>query len=387
MSELIFAEANPEKILADLTAEFERVYKEATGQSITLRPADTARLMLATVTFAEEHLEVLIDYCAKMNLVQYSEGKYLDALVWGVTDPRKDPVPAYTTVQIRFSTALTAAQTIPKGTRITAGDSIYWAADKDTVVPVGSLYADIRFVCQTPGAAYNGYPAGTITTLVDTSNIRYFASLTNTDTSSGGADRETDEELRERFRIAPESFSTAGPELAYVYFAKQFDANIADVRVISPTPGTVVNYVATKDGTTPSDAYFEELKKHISQKTKRPLTDNVLAASPDSVWYSIDATYYIDAENAARETEIRSEVEKAVEQFVVWQSSRIGRDVDPSELIRLMKNAGASRVSVTSPVYTKLQRGEYNQSSGSYDKMEIAKLNEKTVKYGGMSDG
>lgn len=387
MSELFFTEANPEKILADLTAEFEKVYKTATGQSITLRPADTARLMLATVTFAEEHLEVLIDYCAKMNLVQYSEGKYLDALVWGVTEPRKDPVPAYTTVQIRFSTALTAEQTIPKGTRITAGDSIYWAAEKDTVVPVGSLYADIRFVCQTPGAAYNGYPAGTITTLVDTSNIRYFASLTNTDTSSGGADRETDEELRERFRIAPESFSTAGPELAYVYFAKQFDANIADVRVISPTPGTVVNYVATKDGSKPSDAYFDELKKHLSQKTKRPLTDNVMAKSPDDVSYKIDATYYIDAENAARETEIRSAVVEAVEQFVTWQSSKIGRDIDPSELIRLMKNAGASRVTVAFPVYTALQRGEYNAESGVYDKMEIARLSEKTVKYGGLSDG
>jgi phage-related baseplate assembly protein len=387
LNELFFAEANPEKILADLTAEFEKVYKNATGQSVSLRPADTVRLMLATVTFAEEHLEVLIDYCAKMNLVQYSEGKYLDALVYGVTDPRKDPVPAYTTVEFRFSTAIQSAQTIPKGTRVTAGDSVYWATAEDVTVPAKSTSVSSRCYCLIPGAEYNGYAAGTITTLVDTSNVRYFASLSNTDTSSGGADRETDDELRERIRIAPESFSTAGPELAYVYFAKQYDANISDVRVVSPTPGTVQCYVAMKDGTKPSAAYFAGLLGHLSKKNKRPLTDNVSALSPEDVTYSINASYYIDSENAAMETEIKAAVEKAAENYVVWQSSKIGRDIDPSELIRLMKNAGASRVTVSSPVFTDLKRGDYNETAQTYDAVQIARLTAKTISYGGMSDG
>ena len=87
------------------------------------------------------------------------------------------------------------------------------------------------------------------------------------------------------------------------------------------------------------------------------------------------------------ETEIKAAVEKAAENYVVWQSSKIGRDIDPSELIRLMKNAGASRVSVSSPVFTDIKRGEYNESAQAYDKVQIARLTAKTITYGGMSDG
>lgn len=103
--------------------------------------------------------------------------------------------------------------------------------------------------------------------------------------------------------------------------------------------------------------------------------------------YSINASYYIDSENAAMEMEIRSAVEKAAENYVVWQSSKIGRDIDPSELIRLMKNAGASRVSVSAPVFTDLKRGEYSEAEQTYDAVQIARLTAKTITYGGMSDG
>lgn len=387
MADLIFAEANPEKIINEMAAEYERLYREATGQTIALRPADTARLMIATATFAAEHLEALIDFSAKMNLLQYSRGEYLDALAYGVTDPRKDAVPAYTTVRIHFSTALAAAQTIAKGTRVTAGDGLYWQSEQDITAPAGATYADVRCICMVPGSAGNGYTAGQITTLVDTSNVRYFASLENTDTSSGGADRETDDEFRERIRIAPESSSTAGSEEAYKYHVKSYDANIADVRVVSATPGDVAIYIAMEDGTEPSGTYIAQLAAFISAKTKRPLTDHVAVSLPEKVSYTITASYTIHTDDAARETEIRAAVAAAVDSYAVWQSSRIGRDIDPSELIRRMKNAGASRVSVSSPVYTPLERGDYDAGSSSFDAVQIARLSTKTITYGGLVDG
>lgn len=387
MDELKFTDANPEKIISELTAEYERLFAEATGQTITLRPADTARLMIATATFAVAHLETLIDFSAKMNLLQYARGEYLDAIAYGVTEPRKAAVSAYTTIQINFSTALTAAQTIPKGTRVTAGDGVYWETAAAVTAAAGATAVTARVNCMTPGAAGNGYAAGQIATLVDTSNIKFFASLANTDTSSGGADAETDDEFRERIRIAPEASSTAGSEESYKYHIKKFDTNIADACLVSATPGTVAAYIAMKDGSTPSEAYLAELAAAISAKTVRPLTDSVSVNTPTAVNYSVNTTYYIATEDAARETEIKAAVEAAVDDYIVWQSSRIGRDIDPSELIRRIKNAGAARVTVTVPTYKALTRGEYDEQNQDYSAVQIAKNKSRKVTYGGLTDG
>ena len=42
---------------------------------------------------------------------------------------------------------------------------------------------------------------------------------------------------------------------------------------------------------------------------------------------------------------------EAVNAFVLWQKSKLGRDVNPSELIRRIMDAGAKRVVVTAPEY------------------------------------
>ena len=41
-------------------------------------------------------------------------------------------------------------------------------------------------------------------------------------------DGETDTALRQRVQLAPHSFSVAGPELAYVYWARSADPDVAD---------------------------------------------------------------------------------------------------------------------------------------------------------------
>lgn len=386
MAELMFAEANPEKVIADMSVAYERKFFEITGQHIALRPADTARLMIATASFAVNHLETLIDHAAKMNLLPYSEGAYLDALADGITDPRKDAVAAFTTVEIHFSAALADTQTIVKGTRVTAGDGIYWATENDVMAYKGAISVSVRCVCQKPGAIGNGYVAGSIKTLVDTSNVRFFASLENTDTSSGGADAESDTDFKERIRTAPETYSVAGPTDAYAHLIKKFDANIADVLPTSPTPGVVKNYIVMKDGYTPSEEYIAEVQEYISGKTRRPMTESVTVALPDPVEYSVDVSYAITAENAAREAELTAKIEKAVDEYVAWQERKIGRDVDPTELIARMKNAGASRVTVAQPKYTAVQRGEYDESTGTYKPVQVAKLKDKIATYWGAVD-
>jgi phage-related baseplate assembly protein len=58
----------------------------------------------------------------------------------------------------------------------------------------------------------------------------------------------------------------------------------------------------------------------------------------------------------------------------MWQKTKIGRDINPDELVKLVKEAGAKRVVVTSPVFTTIASGE------------VAKLTSQTVTYGGLEN-
>ena len=71
---------------------------------------------------------------------------------------------------------------------------------------------------------------------------------------------------------------------------------------------------------------------------------------------------------------IQSEVAKAVDDFVTWQQSKIGRDINSSELIKRVTTAGAKRVEIKSPVFQKI--------GGT----SIAYCTSKNVTYGGVED-
>jgi phage-related baseplate assembly protein len=63
--------------------------------------------------------------------------------------------------------------------------------------------------------------------------------VTNLAASSGGSEQEDNDRLRERIKLAPESFTNAGSRMAYRFHAMQAHPNIVDVAVLSPVPGTV----------------------------------------------------------------------------------------------------------------------------------------------------
>jgi phage-related baseplate assembly protein len=63
-----------------------------------------------------------------------------------------------------------------------------------------------------------------------------------------------------------------------------------------------------------------------------------------------------------------------VEEYIEWQTEKLGRDVDPSELIHKIKAVGIKRVEVASPGFISVPLGA------------VAALGEKTVIYGGIED-
>ena len=364
LPDITFAEKSAQQIEADIVNR----YAQITGQ--TLAPADPRRKFIQAIVPILAQQRALIDFSAKQNLLGYSTGNYLDHIGVLSETERLQPSPAKTTVRFNLSTAF--QQTIPAGTRVTAGDGVFFATTQAVTVQGGQTSADVEAQCTQAGTIGNGYLPGEINQLVDP--IQWVQSVENITESQGGADLEEDDLYAERIHQAPEGFSVAGPSGAYIYWARTANQSIIDVSVRSPAPGVVEIRPLLTGGEIPGQEILDAVLAVCSSKTIRPLTDNVQVLAPEQVNYDIALTYYINTADSSIATAIQDKVNQAVEDYKLWQKSKLGRDIDPSELIARVKNAGAKRVVVTLPAYQLIEP------------YQVAKDNLVTVIYGGPED-
>lgn len=343
LPDIEFVSADEQEILSDII----KLYTEITGR--TLAQGDPVRLFLCVIAAIILMLCNKINYTGKQNLLRYSAGANLDHLGILVGAERIGAKASVTTIKITLSEVRSVATNIPAGTRATAGDNVFFAIDQDATVIAGQLDVSVAATCTVAGVLGNGYLPGEINKIVDP--IPYVAGMVNTTTSEGGSDVESDDSLREAIREAPEKFSCAGPDGAYEYFAKRASALITDVSVTSPQPGKVQIVPLLEGGEIPGEEILDAVLEVCNDRTVRPLTDQVSAVAPTKVEFDITATYYIDREDEARAATIQQQVTEAVNAFVLWQKAKLGRDVNPSELIRRIMDAGAKRVVVTAPAY------------------------------------
>lgn len=328
-------------------------YQNITGRA--LHKADPIRLFCLFVADVIVQFMNKINDTGKQNLLKYSRGDNLEnlAALLGVT--RIPASAAVTTMKVTLSAVRDADITVPKGTRITTDDHVNFATDKAIVIQAGDTTGEVPATCVSTGTAGNDYLPGEIRTIVDP--VPFVKSIVNTTKSEGGSDTETDAALRERVFEAPESFSVAGPAGAYRFWAMTTNSNIVDVSVTSPTPGVVNVVPLLTNGGIPGDEILEEVDKTLSADDIRPLTDDVHVLAPTVVSYDIDAKYYIDADADA--ATVQAAVTEAIAYYVLWQKSKLGRDIVPSRLIhKLMAVSGVKRVEVTAPTYTVLKGTE-----------------------------
>lgn len=170
---------------------------------------------------------------------------------------------------------------------------------------------------------------------------------------------EDDESLRERVSVAPDRFSTAGPAKAYEYYAKSAHPDILDVKILTPPdtqPGHVHIYPLMKGGNLPSTEIIDAVFMACSEDTVRPDTDYVEVFAPSVVSYAVNVTYWIRSTHAAMTDTISAAVNQAVDSWVLWQKSELGRDINPSELTARIINAGAKRCVINSPAFTAIPK-------------------------------
>lgn len=360
-------------VKASMVADYEAYMTEATGKTYTLPRVSRDRFKLYAAAAQIYQAMKYVDIKGKMDTVKYSVGDFLDLLgAFRCGATRNQAAAAVTTIRFTLSAARASVTAIPQGTRIAAGQ-LFFETSVYTEIPAGDLTADIPATCMTAGETGNGLASGELKTLVDP--VPYVQSVENTSTSSGGADRESDESFAARIFIAPGKYSTAGSRNGYEYHVQDYSSAIGGVHVSSDqAAGTVDIVFVMADGSLPSAEMISAMSQHMSAETLRPMNDLVTVRAPAEVKYTVSLTYYINQSDNNRAVAIQQAVSAAVDSYIAWQR-KIGRDINPSKLLALVMGAGAKRAQITAPIFTAIPADSIAAIDGA-----------ASITYGGLED-
>ncbi|EIJ4064471.1 baseplate J/gp47 family protein [Salmonella enterica] len=336
LAEPVFLETRPEVILREVIDWYEK----ESGKK--LYPADDEALLINMVVYRESLVRDIIQDVAGQNLVAIARAPMIDFLGHLVGVFRLPAVPAVATLKFSVDEAPATNILIPAGTRVSATDSVIFATDSDALLLAGSLSVQVHATCTDAGIAGNGWQPAQISNLlddIDGADLQVVAIAP----SAGGADAESDDHLRERIILAPESFSNAGSKGAYRFHAMSAHQDIVDVAVTRPQPGTVKLTPLMLYGL-PDQTILDAVDGICSDEKVRPLTDTVITSLPDEVAYSINATLIVyDNQD---EKAIMAQAQSAITAWESGQSSRLGRDIIPSQISAALSVPGVYKVSL-----------------------------------------
>ena len=340
--------------------------QDACGE--VLPEGDERRIFAEAITAYMLSVIADIDDVAKQKMLRYARGEVLDCLgeMYGCT--RLPGVAASCTLRFSISEALGYDAAIPVGTVASTVDGYAFATDADASISAGSLYTDVAATAVDIGSEYNGFVAGSVTML--RSALAFAASVSNTDTTSGGTDGEPDDDegnelYRQRILLLQNAVNTAGTESSYKAFAIAANESIADVQVPNLDEAyTVYVYVVKKGGQQFSSSEIEEIQAACDAPDVRPLGDLVEVRNAVRDEYQISVSYTCDVENESAIVDAIEGSGGAIDQYVEWQDETIARGIQPQKLMANMFAAGADTVTVTLPAAAAVIDGHVAKCTG-----------------------
>ena len=370
LPDINFLEVDSQRVTDEIIAEYERITDRA------LAPSDPVRLFLLSLAAIIIKQRNAFDLGAKQNLLSYASGERLDHLGAFVNTTRIEATGAQTTLKFTLNQAQDGVYTIPKGTRVTNGvftfatDSIYEIMPPETTAEISATALEL-------GEIGNNIPVGKINQLVDP--LPSIIKVENITATAGAGDREDDERYAMRIKLAPASFSVAGPAKAYEYHTLSYSTAIIDAKIygLEDHPGNVYIHPLLTDGKLPQTEFLEALTAYLNADTIRPLTDKLMVSAPTAVNYQITATWYLAKDDINRINQVKEQVTKAVEDYRLWQQSKIGADINPDVLVEYVRKAGAKRIVITEPEYKVVQQSEVAQCLASAVNLTYGGVEEK----------
>lgn len=140
------------------------------------------------------------------------------------------------------------------------------------------------------------------------------------------------------------------------------ECNLDEIKVtIQATQAGVVKIVPIcAGGELPDEEILKDVYEACNADNVRPLTDKVIVSAPDVEEYDIEFTYWTTRADEARVVKNVEGEGGAIDQYVSWQSSVLGADLNPDQLKRCIltpesdDHTGATRVTITKPVFKEL---------------------------------
>jgi phage-related baseplate assembly protein len=160
-------------------------------------------------------------------------------------------------------------------------------------------------------------------------------------------DQESNDAFRERGRLAPYGFSTAGPGNAYRYHALSAHDDVLDARVDSPEPGLVrVTVLSRSSQGVPGEDVLKALREQLNAEDIRPLSDTVLVEPAQVVLWELVARLHFPS-GAATEPVVQA-AEQAAQAYATAQR-RLNLPIKRNMVIAALGVAGVSDVELISP--------------------------------------
>ncbi|WP_316200901.1 MULTISPECIES: baseplate J/gp47 family protein [unclassified Bradyrhizobium] len=159
---------------------------------------------------------------------------------------------------------------------------------------------------------------------------------------------ELDDSLRRRAQMAPEAFSTAGSEGAYIFQALSADVRIRDATAtkVNKFGGVKVAIMQSGNNPIPTKDIIANVVKRLNQKGIKPLTDviSVCPVMPLRTQIVANITLYPGPDAALVMQDIGTALTN-----VRTNVSLIGRDLTRSAIISALNQNGVQNVELISP--------------------------------------
>lgn len=384
-----------------------------------LSNAQDARILIQLMVYYANLIKIQANEAANLNLVEFSRYPFIDFIGKMKNCPRLTAKQGEDVLLIKLNTTFSYDLTITRGFQVKTNDGLHiFETTTDLIIPAGEVQGLVNIQSQEAISEINKYKAGEINTVIS-SSFSFIESVTNINGVSGGSDDETDESYAQRILLAPEGFSVAGPELAYIYWTLSSHPSIVDasvdipqknaqidvngtlaemsvntiendvfnakvnyqtgeieielkqdlasgskIKTIMPHPYEIDIYALTTDGEA-SQSVLDDITETL--KPVRPISDYVVTKSAQVKEYSISGTVYLKKD--ADETVTKAAVKTVLNSFVNEFKNKLNRTIVLNQIIAKVNSVdGVFDFKPTSPTSDLLAEKQVYYS-GSIDSL------------------